>query len=311
MSLGGMGGGCSACCCRSSRRASGSSASSILALGYCALSSLGGGGGMLGGGGGTAPATQGEVDADRPNSSACSPACSVRPSRCGAEIVPAGGRDLSRRRRWSPTPRQPIGLRRGAVGDGAVLLPDRPEHLHRPDLLRRAEPRASARRATSPRPMSSPTRSATMSRTSTGTLTRSAARSRQHGEATSCRSRIELQADCYAGVWARSAIAALLEPGDVEEGMRAAEAIGDDTLQRQARAWSCRKASPTARRRSAWRRCSRGLQTGNPAQCNYAAVKRSHSSETAEIGTRAADRPCSTRRERSESDPALLRSRAR
>ena len=47
---------------------------------------------------------------------------------------------------------------------------------------------------------------------------------------------IELQADCYAGVWAanaRDAQGSILEPGDVEEGMRAAEAIGDDTLQKQ------------------------------------------------------------------------------
>jgi predicted metalloprotease len=43
--------------------------------------------------------------------------------------------------------------------------------------------------------------------------------------------RMELQADCYAGVWASSERAAM-EPGDIEEGMRAAAAIGDDTLQR-------------------------------------------------------------------------------
>lgn len=56
------------------------------------------------------------------------------------------------------------------------------------------------------------------------------------GGAGSLQVRMELQADCYAGVWARNANDArrLLEPGDVEEGIRAAEAIGDDTLQRQA-----------------------------------------------------------------------------
>jgi predicted metalloprotease len=43
--------------------------------------------------------------------------------------------------------------------------------------------------------------------------------------------RMELQADCYAGVWAASERSAM-EPGDIEEGMRAAGAIGDDTLQR-------------------------------------------------------------------------------
>jgi uncharacterized protein len=49
--------------------------------------------------------------------------------------------------------------------------------------------------------------------------------------------KIELQADCYAGVWAANAKTPegqpVMEAGDIEEGMRAAEAIGDDTLQQQ------------------------------------------------------------------------------
>ncbi len=49
---------------------------------------------------------------------------------------------------------------------------------------------------------------------------------------------LELQADCYAGVWARNASAVsngqvALEPGDLEEGLKTANAIGDDTLQRR------------------------------------------------------------------------------
>ncbi len=48
--------------------------------------------------------------------------------------------------------------------------------------------------------------------------------------------RQELQADCFAGIWAHNAnrIAGFLEPGDIEEGLNAASAIGDDTLQRSA-----------------------------------------------------------------------------
>lgn len=78
---------------------------------------------------------------------------------------------------------------------------------------------------------------------------------------------VELQADCYAGVWAAQTGA--MEEGDLEEGMRAAEAIGDDTLQRDAG----RRVQPesfthgsSAQRMEALRR---GLTTGNPAACNY------------------------------------------
>lgn len=52
-------------------------------------------------------------------------------------------------------------------------------------------------------------------------------------EANAVQVRMELQADCYAGIWGRDN-AQRLEPGDVQEALRAAEAIGDDTLQRQA-----------------------------------------------------------------------------
>lgn len=61
---------------------------------------------------------------------------------------------------------------------------------------------------------------------------------RQSDEATSnaLSVRIELQADCFSGIWARSAEAMFgsLEPGDIEEAMNAAARIGDDTLQREA-----------------------------------------------------------------------------
>ncbi|HLL59415.1 MAG TPA: neutral zinc metallopeptidase [Allosphingosinicella sp.] len=79
--------------------------------------------------------------------------------------------------------------------------------------------------------------------------------------------RMELQADCYAGVWAASERAAL-EPGDVEEGLRAAEAIGDDTLQRQSQDRVVPESFThgTSSQRMQWLR--RGLETGNPAACD-------------------------------------------
>ena len=85
--------------------------------------------------------------------------------------------------------------------------------------------------------------------------------------------RVELQADCYAGVWAKNAKtregAPLLEPGDFEEGMRAAEAIGDDTLQKQSQGVVVPDSfthGSSAQRMAALRR---GYETGNPAACTF------------------------------------------
>jgi len=79
--------------------------------------------------------------------------------------------------------------------------------------------------------------------------------------------KMELQADCYAGVWAAND-KNLLEPGDVEEGMRAAEAIGDDTLQKAAgqRPVPETFTHGTSAQRMQW--LKRGLDTGDPAQCD-------------------------------------------
>ena len=79
--------------------------------------------------------------------------------------------------------------------------------------------------------------------------------------------RLELQADCYAGVWA-ARNRDRLEPGDVQEGMTAAQAIGDDTLQREAsgRVVPDSFTHGTSEQRMRWLR--RGIETGDPAQCN-------------------------------------------
>ncbi len=52
--------------------------------------------------------------------------------------------------------------------------------------------------------------------------------------------RVELQADCYAGVWAKNTdrINKTLEPGDIESALKAAEAIGDDAIQKSARGYT-------------------------------------------------------------------------
>jgi len=79
----------------------------------------------------------------------------------------------------------------------------------------------------------------------------------------------ELQADCYAGVWGRSAAEqGLLEPGDVEEGLQAAAAVGDDALQSRAQGTvvpeSFTHGSSTDR--ATWFR--RGLESGDPDACD-------------------------------------------
>jgi predicted metalloprotease len=67
--------------------------------------------------------------------------------------------------------------------------------------------------------------------TGTSDRIRQAQSAARRGEANALQVRMELQADCYAGVWAAQE-RGTMEAGDVEEGMTAAAAIGDDTLQR-------------------------------------------------------------------------------
>ncbi|MEZ4220614.1 MAG: neutral zinc metallopeptidase [Polyangiaceae bacterium] len=81
--------------------------------------------------------------------------------------------------------------------------------------------------------------------------------------------RMELQADCYAGVWgAHVKQKGLLDVGDIEEALNAATAIGDDTLQRRARG----KVSPesfshgTSEQRVRW--FKRGMDSADPTACD-------------------------------------------
>ena len=91
-------------------------------------------------------------------------------------------------------------------------------------------------------------------------------------EANAIQVKVELQADCYAGVWGANAKdpqgQPLLEPGDVQEGLGAASAIGDDNLQRAAQGYVAPESFThgSAKQRSEWLR--RGLETGDPAQCD-------------------------------------------
>lgn len=78
--------------------------------------------------------------------------------------------------------------------------------------------------------------------------------------------KMELQADCLAGVWGR--VSGRMEAGDLEEGLNAANAIGDDTLQRKARGTVQPDSFThgTSEQRKRWLR--QGYETGDPAQCD-------------------------------------------
>jgi len=107
----------------------------------------------------------------------------------------------------------------------------------------------------------------------TGTLGKAeqlqARESEAEGNATQVK--IELQADCYAGVWAANAKnpqgQSAMEPGDFEEGMRAAEAIGDDTLQKQTQGRVVPDSFTHGTSAQRMNALQTGFKSGNPEAC--------------------------------------------
>lgn len=81
--------------------------------------------------------------------------------------------------------------------------------------------------------------------------------------------KLELQADCYAGVWAHYANQqGLVEAGDAEEAIRAASAVGDDSIQKRAQGYVVPESFThgSSQQRMQW--FSRGYQAGDMRQCN-------------------------------------------
>lgn len=105
-----------------------------------------------------------------------------------------------------------------------------------------------------------------------GTLDRAqraqASASRTEGNAVQVQ--VELQADCYAGVWAANARdkqGSILEAGDAQEALRAAEAVGDDTLQKKTQGQVVPDSFTHGTSEQRMAAFNRGLTTGNPASC--------------------------------------------
>ncbi len=81
---------------------------------------------------------------------------------------------------------------------------------------------------------------------------------------------VELQADCYAGVWAHHAQKRfnILEEGDIQEALNAASAIGDDTLQKQTQGYVVPDAFTHGSSAQRVEYFTRGIKTGDIASCN-------------------------------------------
>jgi predicted metalloprotease len=92
-------------------------------------------------------------------------------------------------------------------------------------------------------------------------------RARSKEQANDLSVRLELQADCFAGVYGNFN-QQYLDPGDIEEGLRAAAAIGDDMLQKQAQGYVAPESwtHGSAEMRVRW--LKQGLQSGDPARCD-------------------------------------------
>jgi len=86
--------------------------------------------------------------------------------------------------------------------------------------------------------------------------------------------RMELQADCYAGVWGYNAqLMRELDPGDIDQALAAATAIGDDRLQKQTQGYAVPDTFThgTSEQRVRW--FKKGMASGNPGDCNTFASK--------------------------------------
>ncbi len=264
MQLGGMGGGLVGLIFSLVASRFGIVGMIILALGYCALSSLGGGGGGgLLGGGGTSPTTQGESRLTTEQQRVLVGTLTSTEQVWGEIFQQAGARyQPAKMIAYTRGTQSGCGAAQAAMGpfycpsDQSIYI----DPTFFDELTRRfGAPGDFAQAYVVAHEVGHHVQ---------GLEGRLGGGSNSNAQQVA----IELQADCYAGVWAaraKDSQGKLLEPGDVEEGMRAAEAIGDDTLQKQSQGVVVPESfthGSAAQRMEALRR---GLQTGDPSQCNY------------------------------------------
>ena len=258
MSFGGMGGGLFGLIFSLVASRFGILGMIILGLGYCALTSLGGGGGLLDGGGGTSPTAQGESKLTSEQSRVLVGTLNSTEQVWGQIFQQAGARyQPARMIAYTRGTQSGCGAAQAAMGpfycpsDQSIYI----DPTFFDELTRRfGAPGDFAQAYVVAHEVGHHVQ---------GLEGRLGGGTNSNAQQVA----IELQADCYAGVWAK--LSGGIEPGDVEEGMRAAEAIGDDTLQRQAQGRVVPESfthGSSAQRMEALRR---GLTTGNPSQCKY------------------------------------------
>jgi predicted metalloprotease len=246
----------------------------ILLLGYCALSSLGGGGSILGGSGSTTQ--QGASGQSRltPEMARFLPAVLSSTDQVWTELFRRSGASYQEPKLVAYTGGTQTACGMGQAAMGPFYCPGDSNIYIDPTFFNELTQRFGAPGDFAATYVIAHEVGHHVQNLE-GTLERASAAQARLGteQGNQVQVGVELQADCYAGVWAALARAPdgtpALEPGDVEEGMRAAEAIGDDTLQRQTQGRVVPESfthGSSAQRMEALRR---GLSTGNPAACNY------------------------------------------
>ena len=247
----------------------------ILLLGYCALSSLGGGGGILGGGGG-APSGQSTPGQSRlsPQNRELLVGGLKSTDQVWTQLFAARGQRYVQPKLVAYTGGTPTSCGQGQAAMGPFYCPGDQSVYIDPAFFNELSTRFGAPGDFAQYYVIAHEVGHHVQNLE-GTLDRASRAQAQGSEAAgnAVQVGVELQADCYAGVWAARATAPdgskALDPGDIEEGLRAAQAIGDDTLQQQA-GGAVRPETFThgtsAQRMEALRK---GLSTGDPAQCNY------------------------------------------
>jgi predicted metalloprotease len=248
----------------------------ILALGYCALSSLGGGGGLLTGGGTGTQQASGQSRLS-PEMARFLPAVLSSTDAVWTEVFRQNGATYREPKLVAYTGGTQTGCGAGQAAMGPFYCPSDGNIYIDPTFFSELTQRFGAPGDFAAAYVIAHEVGHHIQNLE-GTLDRAQAAQARAGEAAGNQIQVgvELQADCYAGVWAANARAPdgtrALEPGDVEEGLRAAEAIGDDTLQRQAQGTVVPESfthGSSAQRMNALRT---GLESGNPAACNFSRV---------------------------------------